>query len=139
MRDERNGAGLPPYGMPLKETFGDLPVIFIGRHVWQLFVLPEHEDRRPLLVRAQFLDLETHKGIFSHPLDFLSHCGEAIEGAVVEIDMDRNDVRLVVAGAGKAREGGSLQDGAALTMGQFLDDHGVSSLMPMTTNVIANS
>ena len=92
---ERHRGGLPPDRMLLKEVLGDTSRTSELGRVGKLLVSSEDDKRDPLCSTRNFIELETNKRILSHPLDFLTESGEAIE-VVVEVDMNRNDVRLVV-------------------------------------------
>src|SRR5476649_186083 len=113
--------------MPLKEALGDPSRALMLGSVWELLVMPEYNDARPLPERDEFVELETDKRILSHPLDFLTQCGEAIETLAVQVNMDGNDVRLVVPGARQASDLHSGEHGAALSLRHLLDDHGKAS------------
>jgi hypothetical protein len=121
MADERNRGWLPPHGTPLKEALGYASRFLILRGVWKLLVMPDYDDARPLPVRHEFVDLETDKGILSHPLDFLTQCGVAIEILVIQVDMNRHDIRLVVSGAGQASDMIPGEHRAALSLRHLLD------------------
>lgn len=83
--------------------------------------MPEYDDARPLPVSYEFVDLETDKGILSHPLEFLTQCGVAIEKLAVQVDMNGNDVRLVVPGARQASDIRPGEHCAALSLRYLLD------------------
>ena len=123
MRGERYRGGLPPRGMPLKEALGYVSRALILGSVREFLVTPEYDDARPSSVTGEFVDLETDKRIFAHPLDFLAQCGVAIEELAVQVDMNRNDVRLVVTGAREASQTRPGKHRAALWRCHFLDLH----------------
>ena len=133
MRGERNRGGLPPHGMPLKEALGDSSRVLILGSVWELLVMPEYDDARPLSVSDEFVDLETDKGILSHPLDFLTQCRVAIEKLAVQVDMNGNDVRLVVPGARQASDIRAGEHCPALSLRHLLDYHDNASDNAMGT------
>jgi hypothetical protein len=78
-------------------------------------------------VSDDFVDLETDKGILSHPFDFLTQCGVAIEKLAVQVDMNGNDVRLVVPGARQASDIRPGEHCAALSLRHLLNYHGDAS------------
>jgi hypothetical protein len=113
--------------MPLEQSLGDAPHFVIRRGVWQLLVLAEDDDARPLPLSCDFVDLDTHQGILSHPLDLLTERGKAIEVLAVEVEMYGNDVGLVVPSASQPTDVGRGQHGAALAIRHFFDHHGKPS------------
>jgi hypothetical protein len=119
--------------MPQKEALGYSSRALILGSVWELFVMPEYDDARPLPVSYEFVDLETDKGILSHPFDFLTQCGVAIEKLAVQVDMNGNDVRLVVPGARQASDIRPRKHCAALSLRHLLDYHGNASHNEMRT------
>jgi hypothetical protein len=110
--------------MPLKEALGYPSRAMILGSGWELLVTPEYDDARPLPVSDEFVDLETDKGILSHPLDFLTQSGVAIEKLALQVDVNGNNVRLVVQGARQASDIRPGEHCAALSLGHFLDYHG---------------
>jgi hypothetical protein len=123
MRSERNRRGLPPGGMPLKEALGYMSRALILGSVQELLVPPEYDDACPSFVRNDLVDLETDKRVLSHPLDFLTQCGVAIEKLAVQVNTNRNNVRLVVTGACQASDIRPGKHCAALAFGHLLDYH----------------
>jgi hypothetical protein len=109
--------------MPLKEALGYTSRGLILGSVWEFFVPPEHDDARPLAESHEFVNLDTDKGILSHPLDLLTQCGVAIEKLAVQVDANRNNVRLVVPGARQASDIRPGEHCAALSFGHLLDYH----------------
>jgi hypothetical protein len=91
--------------------------------MWEFLVLPEYDDAFPLPLCREFVDLETDKGILSHPLDLLPQCGEAIEALVVQVEMKRNDVGLVIPGARQTSDMPPGEHRAALFFRHLVDYH----------------
>jgi hypothetical protein len=115
--------------MPLKEALGNTSRALILGGVWELLVTPEYDDACPFAVSDEFVDFETDKGILSHPLDFLTQCGVAIEKLAVQIDMNGNNVWLVVMGACQASDICPREHCTALSFGHLLDYHDKASDM----------
>jgi hypothetical protein len=69
------------------------------------------------------VNLEADQRVLPHPLDLLAECRVAIKAFAVEDYVDRNDVRLIVKGAGKARDMRPCQHGAAFRTGHLFNVH----------------
>src|SRR4030095_13577366 len=123
MSGERNGRGLPPHRMPLKEMLSHTAGVRVLECIWKLLVLAEDNQRSPLFVISEFLDLEAHEWVHSHPVDFLSNRRIAIEESIGEVDMNGNDVRLAVHSTREASEACARQHRLALAMRHFLNYH----------------
>ena len=121
---ERNRSGLPPDRMLREKTLGHCPRLLILGSEWELLVMSKDDKARPFSMSSEVLDLETDKRVLSHPFDFLTQCGKAVEKITGQVDMNGNDVRLIVVGAGQPGETGLGKHCAALLLRHFLDDHG---------------
>ena len=59
-----------------ERALGHRSRILILRSVWELLVMPEYDDARPVRGTDELVDLEANQGILPHPFDFLTHRGE---------------------------------------------------------------
>jgi len=123
MRGKRNGGGLPPHRMALKEALRDRSrALMFGRRR-ELLVMSEYDHARPLPVSCELVELETHERILSHPFDFLTQRGVAVEKFAVQVDVNGNDVRLVVPGARQSSDVCRAEHRAALLLRHLLNYH----------------
>src|SRR5215467_289414 len=74
-----NIRGLPPHGAALERLLSDFPFSRASRIVWQFLITPEGNHACPFLRAFHDVSFHADQGIASHPIDFLSHCGEAID------------------------------------------------------------
>jgi hypothetical protein len=112
--------------MPLKEMLGYTAGVRISGCVRKLLVLAEDYQRCPLFKTGEFLHLEAHEWIHPHPIDLLSHCRIAIEASIGEVDMDRDDVRLLVHSTREASDACARKHRLALAVRHFLNYHALS-------------
>jgi hypothetical protein len=99
--NEGDGSWLPPHGVSLKHAFGCPARVFILGCVRKLLIVSDDDDAHPVAVRCELVDLDTDERILSHPLDLLPERRVAVEILPLQIDADRNDIRLIVEGTGQ--------------------------------------
>jgi hypothetical protein len=82
--------------MLLKEAFGHLAGALVARRVRELLVATKYDDGGPVPIRGELVALETNQRVRSHPFDFATERGVPIQELAVQIDPQRDNVRLVV-------------------------------------------
>jgi hypothetical protein len=123
MTAKGNRRGLPPHRMLLEEAFGHLASTLVLRRVRELLVVTKYDDCGPLPVRRELVALEAHQRIRSHPFDFAAKRGVPVQKLAVQVDPQRNNVRLVVPGTRQAEDVAPCQHPPAFPSRHLLYQH----------------
>lgn len=98
-------SGLPPQRPPdLKQRLRALSLLRVFGSIRKLLVTASNDNTRPIQVVPDFVGLHTDQRVRAHPLDLLTHRRESIKATGRAREVDRHDVRLIIAAAGQPPE-----------------------------------
>jgi hypothetical protein len=81
-------------------------------------------------VGPNFVGFHANKGILAHPQNLLPQGGKAIKAIGIEGEIDRDDVRAVVARASQPAKADTREELSAFFASHFRDQHSVPPAMP---------
>ena len=93
------------------------------RRMNQFLVSSKNENGAPVIAVDDFFGFHADLRILTHRVDLASQCAEAVETVVVEIGMNRHDIRLIVTRSREPHDRRATQHVLALGCRQLLNQH----------------
>ena len=88
---------LPPHIPPLEQRIRQFTFYPAFRGIQQLLIATPDDHTHPMVVIDYFICFNTDQWVGTHPFDLLTERGHTVEVPVVVREIDRYDVRLIVA------------------------------------------
>ena len=88
---------LPPHRLMLEQLMRQFTFQPPFRGIQQLLIATLDNDTHPIMVINYFVCFNTDPWVGTHPIDLLTPRGETVEMSFVISEIDRHDVRLIVA------------------------------------------
>jgi hypothetical protein len=130
------GTGKPPFTAFVEQLLGATQSLHFSRIAMDLAIPADDEDRTPVILVDDLIDLDAHARVLPHEFDFLTDHREPVDAVSLSIEreMDRDDVGLVEVGIAKSSQIVPLKDGAALGSIQFVDQHGSQPFVQVSSH-----
>src|SRR5438876_4281564 len=85
--------------------------------------MSESNDAHPVIVSSDFVNLHADQRILAHPLDLLSHRGEAVQAISVVAKINGNDVWSIIGHTSQPPKAESGEQFATFAVAHFSDKH----------------